>query len=281
MPPSLRRLPSRSSSSDVTISVIIPTAGKVCGDESLLRQALDAVEHADEVIVVVTDNEITDSALEDAEWSGAHIIHVDGDFNFSRAVNAAAEIASGNWLMLLNDDVSLPASTPNNWLAALARKRADVKGVCLISPDGWYVEHAGVWFEGPGGLPSHRGWHTPASVYYPDGPALAVTGAAMMIRRSTFDALGGFDEDFPLNYGDVDFCLRATKLGYRTFVYNSIRLAHREASTRGVFNPIPEFRLLVDHHEVLFKELGVDADPDLALHHLTHQGLLQAPSFTP
>ena len=258
------------------VSVVIPTAGALSeSGKPLLFGALEAVHDADEVVVVVTGEKMTEEGAEALSYADA-VVGIDGQFNFSRAVNAGVRATDGDWILLLNDDVALPRHGGHRWLGDLSRKRADVKGVCLVSPDEWTIEHAGVVFEGPGGLPCHRGWQRPASVEYADGEALAVTAAAMMIRRSVFDDLGGFDESFPINYGDVDFCLRARELGHRTMVYNSIRLTHREASTREPIDPVPDFRRLVEWHRDLLDELGIETDPDAALHHLTHIGLVQA-----
>ncbi len=261
------------------ISVIIPSAGATSsgGKAFLMGALLSATNGADEVAVVVTDRRISDAAAPLLVPGNRVdvVVDVEGPFNFSRAVNAGATATHGDWLVLLNDDVTTRPRS-RDWLKTLARKRADIKGVGLVSPDGWHTEHAGIHFGGVGGLPRHRGWGQPADVQYPDGPELAVTAAAMMIRRSVFEDLGGFDEDFPINYNDVDFCLRAYKRGYRTVVYNTIRLNHREGSSREVFDPIPDFRRLIERHGDFLTALGIRTDPDAATHHLTHIGLLQA-----
>ena len=62
----------------------------------------------------------------------------------------------------------------------------------------------------------------------------AVTGACMLVTRACFTATGGFDEDaFPIAYNDVDFCLRARSLGYRTVWTPFATLYHHESASRG------------------------------------------------
>jgi GT2 family glycosyltransferase len=53
-----------------------------------------------------------------------------------------------------------------------------------------------------------------------------VSGAAMFIRRDLFDQLGGFDENFFMYWEDVDLCLRARKLGYKTTYLPTAEVIH-------------------------------------------------------
>jgi GT2 family glycosyltransferase len=54
----------------------------------------------------------------------------------------------------------------------------------------------------------------------------------MGLRRPVFDALGGFDPDFPVNYNDVDLCLRARRAGYEIIYEPHALLRHDECQTR-------------------------------------------------
>ena len=60
----------------------------------------------------------------------------------------------------------------------------------------------------------------------------AVTGACMGIRRSVFQQVGGFDPTFPVNYNDVDLCLKVAGSGYRVVVDPRVELTHLECGTR-------------------------------------------------
>ena len=62
----------------------------------------------------------------------------------------------------------------------------------------------------------------------------AVTAAVMVIRKSKFFEVGGFDaESFPVAFNDVDLCLRLKKAGYRNLYVAEARLIHRESESRG------------------------------------------------
>jgi GT2 family glycosyltransferase len=65
----------------------------------------------------------------------------------------------------------------------------------------------------------------------------AVTGACLMTRADVFRAVGGFDEDFGLNFNDIDYCLRVARSGRRTVCMPCARLYHHETATKTEFLP--------------------------------------------
>jgi len=60
----------------------------------------------------------------------------------------------------------------------------------------------------------------------------AVTGACLMLRRQLFERLGGFDPGLPVEFNDVDFCLRLNELGYHNLVVPEAVLYHYESQSR-------------------------------------------------
>jgi GT2 family glycosyltransferase len=258
------------------VSVVIPSQGTIDehGDP-LLAGALAAVNapEVSHVVVVTTNGRLTQPGRDAVEHlmltRPAQVVNVDADpFNFSRAINAGVAATSTDQVLLLNDDVALPRSGSPDWVARLAARKGDVKGVMLLQPDEKTIEHAGVWFTAPGGMPCHIGQYNPLpspaaprDSQYQDGPQGATTGAVMMVSRRAFDRLHGFDERFPLNYNDVDFCLRAHERGMKVHVYNTIRLIHRESSTRGWSMPTEaDFHLLARQHRQILRRNGVVVD---------------------
>jgi GT2 family glycosyltransferase len=62
----------------------------------------------------------------------------------------------------------------------------------------------------------------------------AVTAACLAIRKSTYDAVGGFDaEAFPIDFNDVDFCLRVAAAGFKCVWTPHATLSHLESVSRG------------------------------------------------
>jgi GT2 family glycosyltransferase len=60
-----------------------------------------------------------------------------------------------------------------------------------------------------------------------------VTGACLMTRRDVFDEVRGLDEEFPLDFNDVDFCLRIRERNYLNVWTPLAELYHFESLTRG------------------------------------------------
>ncbi len=162
-------------------------------------------------------------------------VYYEGEFNFSRMNNLGAREARGDWLVFLNDDVTPLRRT---WLAELARHVArpevGIVGARLLYPSG-AIQHAGMvtgMMEGAG----HPGRHTYGSAYWNwlglTRNVSAVTGACMAMRREFFEDLGGWDEEFPVNFNDVDLCIRARARGYEVIYEPSAVLRHKECQTR-------------------------------------------------
>lgn len=227
-----------------------PVAAVIPNRESpaLLRAALAALRTEPErPAVVIVDNgsegaEILALYAELAAGSDVVVERRPAPFNFAAMVNRGAEIARARFgpaaLLLLNNDISAP--TPG-WLRpmaeTLAAPRVGIVGAKLLFPEGT-IQHAGV-IVGHGGVAGHEGKGAAA-----DWPGLcgrmaaphlreAVTAAAMLVRAETWEALGGFDaRAFPVAFNDVDFCLRAAALGWRTALDPRATLVHHEGASR-------------------------------------------------
>ena len=139
-------------------------------------------------------------------------------------------------VVLLNSDV-VPFK---GWLQCLQYMTSyegeiGVVGAKLLYPDG-RIQYGGTvrnlgameWFD-------HRyrfqpSDHGPSDV---EGPTLAATGAAMYITRAALEAVGEFDENLPMAYEDVDFCLRVWQAGMEVLYQPAAQLRHDESVTRG------------------------------------------------
>ncbi len=159
----------------------------------------------------------------------------DGPFDFAAMANLAARDASGDVLVFLNDDVT---PVESGWLDALVaqveRPEVGIAGALLEYPNGT-IQHAGV-VVGIANVAAHPLRGLTESLLWPwarlTRNVSAVTGACMAIRKSIFEELGGFDTAFPVNYNDVDLCLRAREVGYEVILESAARLVHDEARTR-------------------------------------------------
>lgn len=158
-----------------------------------------------------------------------------GGFNYSAICNLAASRANGSTLVFLNDDATpLNPDWLANLLATVSRDGVGVAGARMFYPDGT-LQHAGIALglcDGTG----HPGRGQFDSAHWPwinfTRNVSAVSGACLAVPRKVFEELGGFDPVFPLNYNDVDLCLRASQARYRIVVDASVRLTHLEARSR-------------------------------------------------
>jgi O-antigen biosynthesis protein len=206
----------------------------------LLKRCLDAIArqtaHASREIVVVQHRAGDIAAMDRLlESSGCVRVPYTGPFNFALMNNLGAGHATGDVLVFMNDDIE---PLDPDWLTALLahahRPEVAAVGPKLIYPSG-AIQHAGLVIgimEGAGHL--HR--FTFGSPFWNWLPftrnVCAVTGACLAIRKQVFAELDGFDESFPVNYNDVDLCLRARQVGYEVVIEPGALLRHQECQTR-------------------------------------------------
>jgi GT2 family glycosyltransferase len=225
-------------------SIVIPTTGRPHGRRGdLLARCLRSLEktawHKLEV-VVATDGELSDAAREALERLPHSLAYCAprATFNFSQKVNEAVRQARGEHVVLFNDDLEVVSP---DWLTAMLEysqvQEVGAVGAKLVYPDG-RLQHVGMLI-GVCGLAAHAFHRYPGGSAGYAGSALvarncsAVTAACLMTRRAVFDELGGLDEAFPVDYNDVDFCLRLRAAGYRIVFTPCAELIHHESASFG------------------------------------------------
>lgn len=198
-----------------------PEAGGTCGAGSASDASLSGVQSSG-------DNKIT-------------IVTFKGEFNYSAVNNLGASIATGEFLLLLNNDTEVITV---NWMEELLMyaQREDVGAVgAKLYYGDKTIQHAGVVI----GLGAHR---TAGHTHYKQSRqnlgymgrlcyaqnVSAVTGACLMVKKSLFDQLGGLDESFAVSLNDVDFCLKLRQRGLLNVFTPFAELFHYESISRGL-----------------------------------------------
>jgi O-antigen biosynthesis protein len=161
------------------------------------------------------------------------------DFNFSRINNSAVSGSSADYILFLNSDTEvINAGWLENLVAEAEAPDVAAVGACLLYPDET-IQHAGVII-GLGGVAEHAHKHYDAGEkgYFNklicSQEVMACTAACLLVNRELFILAGGFDEEhLPINFNDVDLCLRLREKGYKIIYSPHARLYHHESLTRG------------------------------------------------
>jgi GT2 family glycosyltransferase len=234
---------------DPLVSIVIPTAGRLADVDGvrtdLVAQTISSIVGKTayrnyEFILVADEAGLQPSTLRALEGTRHRVLthRAEGPFNFSRKINEGAAAAGGEHLLLCNDDLE---AIDGEWLSAMLEYSQDpaigAVGAKLMYPDG-RLQHVGMilgvgdvaahaFHQHPGGFAGYFG-----SVIGPRNYS-AVTAACLMTRRSVFVEAGGFDEAFPIDFNDVDYCLRVRRAGYRIVYTPYARLLHHESASFG------------------------------------------------
>lgn len=249
------------------VTIIIPTKDS----PQLLGPCLASLQKTSypDFEIVLIDNETTDAdAL--ALMEQFRCVAFPGRFNFSRANNVGAAAATGEFVVFLNNDTEIVSP---NWLEHLVyyAQQPDVgaAGALLIYEDET-VQHAGVVL-GMRGTGDHVMRGFPRDV---DGYAgslscarevSAVTAACMMMRKSLFEEIGGFNEHFFTAYQDLDLCLRLRSRGCRIIYTPRAVVVHHESVSRQKYYDMVDRMLLLDQWEAVIERGDPYYNPHLNL----------------
>jgi ADP-heptose:LPS heptosyltransferase/GT2 family glycosyltransferase len=222
------------------VSIIMPTGGNVALLSKCLTSIFERTSYQNFELIILHNTSTSLEAFPYFETitddPRVKIIDSRGPFNFSRICNLGAAEAKGELLLFLNDDIEV---VKPDWIDALIqhaeRPEVGAVGARLLYAEGT-VQHAGIFWAGRSGRHAFRfaagsdpGYFglslTPRNV-------IAVTGACIMMRRSWFDAIGGFDESHNIVNNDVDLCLRCWSNGGLVVYEPTATLIHHELATR-------------------------------------------------
>lgn len=225
------------------ISVIIPSKDnpavlRTC-IESIYRSTSDAGVIAEIIVIDNGSNEINRNELERMAKELSFRYHYEPmEFNFSVMCNRGAAIATGKYLLFLNDDMEI---VQPDWLqrmyAAASGEHAGAAGAKLLYPDTDLIQHAGVTNLKVG--PAHKLLKRSDSQVYYHGRnrgrhnMLAVTAACLLVSKEKFQAVGGFYEGMAVSYNDVDLCFSLYEKGWYNIQCNDVVLYHHESLSRG------------------------------------------------
>lgn len=223
------------------VSVIIP-AWNLWQMTAACLQSLAEHTPAGFLEVLAVDNGSHDATLTELEplgralWGAAfRRVRLPKNLGFAKACNAGARAATAELLFFLNNDTTL---TPG-WLEPLSRLFDDpalgAAGPLLLYPDGT-VQHCGIYIT-PFLRVGHLYEHFPGAHPVPRKarPLQAITGAAIMLRRTVFQDCGGFCEEYVNGFEDLDLCFSLRRKGLKVAVAGQSVVYHHTSQTPGRF----------------------------------------------
>lgn len=224
------------------VSIIIPnkehkTDLKRCIDSILKRTGYPYYE----IIIVEngsTSDEIKDYYNEISKIENIQVCRWDKGFNYSAINNYGVRYASGEYIVLLNNDIEIISE---KWIEEMLMyaQMPDIGAVgCMLYYPDDTVQHAGVIL-GIGGIAGHSHKHFKAGekgynerlMYVQE--LNAVTAACMMTKKSIHDKLGGLDEKFEVAFNDIDYCMRIRQAGFSIVFTPYAEMYHYESVSRG------------------------------------------------
>ncbi len=229
------------------VSIIIPTKDMA----AMLTQCIESIRTLTtypnwEIIIVDngSTNAVTFALFEkyQAELGQAFTVsRHDIPFNFSKLVNHGVKAAKGEIILLLNNDTTVlgPPDWLQNMIGFAQHPEIAAVGCKLLYPEDNTIQHAGL-ICGLGGIANHGHKHFPAnSTGYFNRLAIvanysAITGACLMIKRTLWEQVNGFDEHLAIAFNDVDFCLKLLNKGLRHVVLPHVTFYHHESKSRGL-----------------------------------------------
>jgi N-acetylglucosaminyl-diphospho-decaprenol L-rhamnosyltransferase len=214
--------------------------------------------------VVLADNGSVDGAPEAAAGPGVTLLRTGGNLGYGRAANAGAAGATEDWLVVANPDVVWTPGSLDTLLDAATRwPRAAAFGPAIRTTDGRLypsarafpslgrgIGHAlaGWWWPGNPWTRSYR-----AEAGRPvEGPAGWLSGSCLLLRRTAFEAVGGFDPSYFMYAEDMDLGKRLADAGWASVYVPSAVVTHAggHATSRVAA------AMVAEHHRALYRYLS-------------------------
>lgn len=234
---------------DPLVSILIPNKDNPRMLSRCIKSLIEQTDYTNVEIIIIENNSTDSETFEcyselERRYQCVKVVIWEDYFNYSRINNFGAEFATGEYLLLLNNDVEVKnPSWLSSMLGICQRDDVGVVGAKLLYPDET-VQHAGVcMMHCPNltemGGPVHIFNHLDGDDYGYMWRAVmtqdvsAVTGACLLTKKSVFFEVGGLSEEFAVAYNDIDYCLKVRDLGLSVVYDAEAVLYHHESLSRG------------------------------------------------
>ena len=229
------------------VSVVIPTRGDtslVWGERRCLivetvRSLIEHTRHKNLEIVVVYDTTTPQTVLTQLrQLIPCQLVDVPygAPFNFSDKCNRGYMAATGDAIVILNDDIAIESDDFIEQLCApLEDETVGMTGARLLYADGT-IQHAGLVFQHADFMHAYLGQPDDNPGYFGelsiDHEDTGLTAACVAVRRNVFEQVGGFSLELPANFNDVDLSYKIRSTGRRLVWLGEVRATHFESLSR-------------------------------------------------
>jgi len=198
-----------------------------------LPGCLDALKNqtVQDFEIIVVDNGSSDESVSflSVQYPGVQVITLKKNYGFSKAVNEGIKRASGQYIILLNNDTLPESEWFSNLLDAIRAAPLEVGSlaslmICMDNPS--LTDDAGDYLDWYG-LAFKRGHGEPASQWTENEPVFSACAGAVLYRREFLERTGLFDEKFGSYLEDVDLGLRGNLLGFTCVFIPSAKVLHK------------------------------------------------------
>ncbi len=227
------------------VSIIIPTKDALGLLSTCISSIINNTQYNNYEIIVINNNSEKEETLTflqklDNMYEDIKVLDYNEAFNFAQIMNFGVAHASGEYVLLLNNDTEV---INNNWLCQMVaialQEDVGCVGAKLLFPDN-SIQHAGI-FLAPEYAALHSFLRTSDNILINNQIYLewhqdvsAVTAACLLVKKSIYEQVGGMDaQNFKVAYNDVDFCLKVMDSGYRNVWTPAAVLYHYESASRG------------------------------------------------
>lgn len=204
--------------------------------EQAIRSTQQAIASIDAEIIVIDNNSEDDScAMMKERFPDIELIENKENVGFSIANNQAVEIAKGEFLCILNPDTAVPHTIFRNCLSFASKTpKMGVLGVRLMDGTGNFLPESKRNVPTPkASLLKLLGLGKKKNSYYANhlsdtqtGEADILPGAFMFLKRSVYNEVDGFDEDYFMYGEDIDFSYKVLQAGYQNYYLGSCGILH-------------------------------------------------------
>lgn len=229
---------------DYSISVIIPVFNKIQFTLICLDSISKAYNRENNFEIIIVDNASTDGTKEYLQFAeiiypNLRVISNPVNIGFAKANNQGVKDAQGEYVIFLNNDTAVQNGWIDNLISIIENDNSvGAVGCKLLFPDG-FIQHAGVviledkanaeaplvanhvYYKGPASLPEANQLRT----------YQALTAACLMVRKSAFNSVDGFDEEYWNGYEDVDLCFKLRQDGWKLVYQPTSVVFHYESKS--------------------------------------------------